>query len=372
VANLAFIALLVVLYTYAGYPLLVAVWARLAPCPILGRDDFEPTVSVCLTVYNGEAHLAQKLRTLQDLDYPKGKLELLVFSDGSTDGTEQLALELAAADPRIQLLSSRERLGKPTALNRLSRLATGEVLLLCDVRQSMSQNSLRALLHPLADPSVGCVSGSLVLAGQTGASMYWRYERLIRGSEARLGSMVGVSGSIYAMRRADMPELPSDILLDDMFVPLTVALATRKRIVLAESAEAHDAACDDEHEFVRKVRTLAGNYQLVAKMPRLLVPGMNPMWFHMASHKLLRLVCPWALLILFCASGGLAFYEDLPILEISFWRTAFSAQIAFYLFAAFGPRAGRFAAVARTFVVLNAAAVVGFWRFMRGSQAVTW
>jgi hypothetical protein len=203
--------------------------------------------------------------------------------------------------------------------------------------------------------------------------MYWRYERLIRASEARLGSMVGVSGCIYAMRRAEMPDLPNDILLDDMFVPLRVALKTRKRIVLAEAAEAHDSACDDGREFSRKVRTLAGNYQLIAKMPGLLVPGVNPVWFQMVSHKILRLVCPWALLLLFCVSGALTVRVDLLSLpEISLWRALFSAQCTFYVLALLGRRAGAPGTLARTFAVLNVAAVVGLFRFVRGSQPVTW
>jgi cellulose synthase/poly-beta-1,6-N-acetylglucosamine synthase-like glycosyltransferase len=371
VAGLGFVAICVVIYTYAGYPLLIAAWARLAPRPVVGRDDFEPTVSICFAVHNGDAHLARRILNLQSLDYPADKLQLLAFSDGSTDGTERLLGDLGAGDPRIQFLSSRERLGKPTALNRLLPLATGEVLLMCDVRQVIGRNALRALVHALSDPSVGCVSGCLVLAGETGPGMYWRYEKLIRGSEARIGSMAGVSGSIYAIRRADMPNLPGDVLLDDMFVPLRVALNTGKRIVLAESAEAHEFACTDEHEFPRKVRTLAGNYQLVAKMPWLLVPGVNPVWFQIVSHKFLRLVCPWALLILFCASGRLAFRGSLPA-EGPGWLALFFAQCAFYLFALLGPRVGRLGALARTFVVLNAAAVVGLVRFVRGSQAVTW
>jgi cellulose synthase/poly-beta-1,6-N-acetylglucosamine synthase-like glycosyltransferase len=362
----------VVIYTYVGYPLLVAACARLAPRPVLGRDDFEPTVSVCFAVHNGDAHLAQRVLNLQSLDYPASKLQLLAFSDGSTDNTEQLLSDLGAKDPRIQFLSSPERLGKPTALNRLVRLATGEVLLLCDVRQTMGRDALKALLRALSDPAVGCVSGCLVLSGETGASTYWRYERLIRGSEARFGSMVGVSGSIYAIRRADMPDLPCDILLDDMFVPLKVALATGKRIVLAESAEAYDSACDDEREFARKVRTLAGNYQLIAKMPSLLVPGKNPIWFQMVSHKILRLACPWALLALFCLSGGLVSHPDTSLVGSSGWRTLFLAQCAFYFVALLGASAGRLGALARTFVVLNAAAVVGLFRFVRRTQPVTW
>ena len=117
--------------------------------------------------------------------------------------------------------------------------------------------------------------------------------------------------------------------------------------------------------------TLAGNYQLIAKMPRLLVPGMNPLWFQMTSHKLLRLVCPWALVALFFSSCPCLRLESLAP-RVLFWRTLFWAQAAFYVCAALGGRVGPLGAVARTFLVLNAAAVVGFWRFARGSQAVTW
>jgi len=176
VTVIAFTSLLLLFYTYAGYTALIVLWARLAPLPVRGRDDYEPTVSVCLAVYNGAACITAKLHNLQKLDYPAEKLELLVFSDGSTDDTERLVRELEATDPRIRLLSSAKRLGKPTALNRLCRAATGEVLLMCDVRQPLAQQSLRALLRSLSDPTVGCVSGSLVLAGNTGASAYWRYE----------------------------------------------------------------------------------------------------------------------------------------------------------------------------------------------------
>jgi biofilm PGA synthesis N-glycosyltransferase PgaC len=369
-AALAFAAMLVVVYTYVGYPLLAGARALLVPRPVVGRHDFEPTVSVCFAVHNGEAHLSQRLHNLQSLDYPPNKLQFLAFSDGSTDNTEPLLRELGAGDGRIQFLSSHERLGKPTALNRLLSLATGEVLFLCDVRQIICPGALKALVCALSDPTVGCVSGRLMLSGETGAGIYWRYERLLRNFEARFGSMVGVSGAIYALRRADMPVLPCNILLDDMFVPLQVARATGKRIVLAEAAEAYDSACDDEHEFPRKVRTLAGNYQLIAKMPWLLLPGRGRVWFQMLSHKILRLVCPWALLALLGASGALALRHE--AFGGDMWAALFLAQSAFYFAALLGAGAGRFGALARTFVVLNAAAVVGLHRFVRGSQAVTW
>jgi cellulose synthase/poly-beta-1,6-N-acetylglucosamine synthase-like glycosyltransferase len=333
--------------------------------------EFEPTVSVCIAVHNGVDYLLPKLQSIRELDYPAHKLEVLIYSDGSTDATEQRVLELAAADPRIRLLRDSARLGKPTALNRLFAEASGDVLLMTDVRQTLAPRALRALVRELADPEVGCVSGSLVLRGETGAGVYWRYEKAIRGAEARLGNMVGVSGSIYAIRREDFRELPADVLLDDMFVPLGV-VQRRKRVALSLDAEAYDHAYADEQEFSRKVRTLAGNYQLMAKLPWLLVPGKNPVWFQFVSHKLFRLLCPWALLILLASSLVLAQSSVVPEPERWLWRGVAAGQLLFYALAALGARAGRLGSLARTFVVLNVAAVVGLWRFLRRSQAVAW
>jgi cellulose synthase/poly-beta-1,6-N-acetylglucosamine synthase-like glycosyltransferase len=369
--SVAITALALLIYTYAGYPLLLLVWARLAPRGPKTNAEFEPTVSVCLAVHNGERYLAEKIRSLFALDYPPEKLEILLCSDGSTDGSVALAEALARSEPRLRVLATPERRGKPNALNLLRAEARGDVLLMTDVRQTLSPPSLRALLEPLADAAVGCVSGTLVLAGETGPSAYWRYERFIRSCEARRGSMVGVSGSLYAVRRADFGGLPVDVLLDDMFVPLSL-VRSRKRTVLSERALAFDEACDDEREFGRKVRTLAGNYQLVAKMPWLLVPGKNGVWFELVSHKLLRLVCPWALVLLFVMSGALVFDRTLDPSATLGWKALWLAQVFFYALAWLGPRVGRLGVVARTFVVLNAAAVVGLWRFLRGSQAVTW
>ncbi len=369
--GVAFSALALLLYTYAGYPLLVLLWSRLAPRSVRGRADFEPSVSVCIAVHDGARYLEDKLRSLDALTYPREKIEILVCSDGSTDETEALARALAERDPRVRVFSLPRRSGKPSALNLLRRAATGEVLLMTDVRQRLSPTALRALLEPLADPDVGCVSGTLVLDGETGPSAYWRYEYFIRRCEARRGSMVGVSGSLYAVRRRDFDELPADVLLDDMFVPLSL-VRSRKCTVLSADAVAYDEACDDDREFGRKVRTLAGNYQLLAKMPWLLVPGKNGVWFELVSHKLLRLVCPWALLVLFCLSSALAFDTRVGSVAMLGWRALWCAQLLFYGLALLGARAGRLGVVARTFVVLNAAAVVGLWRFVAGSQAVTW
>jgi biofilm PGA synthesis N-glycosyltransferase PgaC len=363
--------LLLIGYTYAGYPALVALLAHLLPRRIQPRLGFEPTVSVCLAVHNGAGYLQQKLESLKALDYPPERLEILIYSDGSTDDTEALARAWATRDPRVRLLSSPHRLGKPSGLNRLYAEATGEVLLMTDVRQQLAKGALRALLEPLSDPEIGCVSGSLVLAGEAGSGAYWRYEKFIRTCEARLGSMVGVSGSLYAIRREHFGELPHDLLLDDMFVPLQAA-RHRKRIVLAEAAEAYDDVYADEQELGRKVRTLAGNYQLLAKLPWLLSPQHNPVWFQLVSHKVSRLLCPFALVGLLLVSGWLALSPSSTRAEQSFWLSVWAAQLVCYFLALCGARAGRLGALARTFVILNVAAVLGLWRFLRRSQSVAW
>ena len=241
-----------------------------------------------------------------------------------------------------------------------------------DLRQPLASRAFRALVSALGAERVGCVSGSLTLEGATGAGFYWRYENWIRHLEARFRSMVGVTGSIYAVRRTDVAELPADTILDDMWIPMRLRLAG-KLLLFAPEAEARDDAFSDEREFSRKARTLAGNYQLFARLPRLLVPFVNPSWFEIVSHKLLRLVCPWALLVLPVATvaeletmGGQA-----GLLASALWLFA-ATQVFFLIVAMLGPRAGRVGVLARSFVVLNAAAIAGLWRFLRGRQQITW
>lgn len=360
--ELGWIALAVIAYTFVGYPLLAVALGRWRTFRPSVDASFEPRVSVCVAVHNGADHVGRKLESLLALDYPAQSIDFWIYSDGSTDATAEVVARYAASDARIHLLVDSQRSGKPTALNRLWAEAKGEVLLMTDVRQPVSRDAARALVRPLADPRVGCVSGRMVLDGQAGSGVYWRYESWIRRAEAAAGKLVGVSGLIYAMRRRDAVSLPADVILDDVWVPLGLALAGR-RTVLAEEAEAHEPAFDDRQEFNRKTRTLAGNYQLIARMPRALVPVLSPVWFRIWSHKVLRLLAPFALLVLLLSSLD----AREPI-----WNAFGLAQLAFYALAAIGPVAGLPARVARTFVVLNAAAVVGLWRYAFGLQKITW
>src|SRR5213593_566155 len=369
------VALALLLYTYVGYPLMLALLTRLSKRhartdPAAGEQM--PMVSVLLSVHNGAAFLPSKLDSLLNQDYPCERMEILIYCDGSTDNTDAVARALAAepsAGGRIRIVCADERRGKPTGLNVLCTLARGDLLLLNDVRQPFAPNAVRALAEAMADPTVGCATGNLVVNGEAGSGIYWRYENWIRRQESHFRGLVGMTGPIAMVRRADFAPVPGDVILDDVWIPMRLALEG-KRVTLVADAKAYDTAFDDEREFRRKVRTLAGNYQLFARMPGLLTPFTNPLWFETVSHKILRLAAPWLLLGLACASAAAAILPE--AMNATLLHPLVLGQLVFYTAAALGPRARQLGGAARTFVVLNVAALVGLWGFLTGRQRVTW
>lgn len=321
--TIAFILLAAfIAYTIAGYPLLLGWLARRFEKPVVKR--FEPrTVSFVIAVHNGANFLADKLRSILDLDYPRELMEIVVVSDESTDDTDEIARDFVGRG--VQLIRV-PRGGKPAALNVAVPQTSGEILVLTDVRQTLEPASLRRLIACFADPSVGVVSGDLVVRRgtieETNVGLYWRYERWIRKQLGRIDSMMGATGPFYAIRRDLFTPMPKDLLLDDMFVPLS-AFFRGRRLIVEEQARAFDYPTGVETEFRRKVRTLAGNYQLLRYMPQLLSPR-NRMLFHYVSYKIARLLLPWAVLALAVVSFGLP----------SPWREiVLGAQALFYALA---------------------------------------
>ncbi len=363
------VALFVLGYTYVGYPVLIAILARLFPRKTRPDPGYVPSVSALIAVHNGEAFVAQKIDSLLAQDYPPERLEVVLCSDGSTDRTNEI-LAKYAVNPRVKVLHATERGGKPRAINLMLGHASGDVLLMTDIRQPLSNDAVRRLVRELADPYVGCASGELELAGKSGAGVYWKYESLIRSAESRFRSLVGVTGALYVIRKEDFAELPPEIVLDDMWVPMRQRLR-RKRVVLVPGAVAYDQAFEDARELPRKVRTLAGNYQLFAMMPALLVPFVNPSWFETVSHKILRLVCPWALVVLLGSSLALLTCPETQVPRPALLGLV-GAQALFYLAALFGRRAGRLGGLARTFVVLNSAAILGLFRYLKNPRQISW
>jgi biofilm PGA synthesis N-glycosyltransferase PgaC len=370
----ALAALAVLVYTYFVYPLLIAICARVRPMKIRKDHGHTPMVSALIPVFNAEQYIAKKLESLLEQEYPVDRFEILLLSDGSDDGSDALLQDYAEKHPkRIRVFRADKRSGKPSALNRMRQEAKGEVLLMTDIRQPVNPRCLRELVSYFGDPAIGAVSGNLELEGGTGAGVYWKYEKWIRRSEGRFRSMVGVTGALYMVRRQDLVDIPLGMALDDMWVPMRLRLQ-RRRVAFAPEAIAYDQAFADDREFGRKARTLAGNYQLFGALPKLLVPFVNPSWFETFSHKIMRLVCPWALLALLGLSAGALLQGEASLGEFQYTlHLALAAgQGAFYGLALLGKGAGKVGSIARTFVVLNAAALVGLWRYLRQSQKITW
>ena len=373
----AALAVALLAYTYVGYPVAIGVLARLFPRRRAvddGDDAALPSVTVCLPVFNAASYLPAKVQSLLAQDYPAERVQIVITCDGCTDDSEGVARELAAspaAGGRIRVMVAPGRSGKPTALNTMIAEATGDLVLLNDVRQPLAPAAIRALARELSDPAVGVATGNLVLAGGAGSGVYWRYENWIREQESRFRGVVGMTGPIGMIRRADFAPLPPDIILDDVWIPMQLGMAG-KRVAFVAEAEARDAAFEDDREFKRKARTLAGNYQLFARMPALLIPFVNRIWFETFSHKIMRLLAPWILLWLAAVSLLGATQAGAPGATVAVMRALLIGQALFYLAAAAGRRAGRLGGLARTFVVLNTAALIGLWRYLSGRQRITW
>ncbi|HMD16681.1 MAG TPA: glycosyltransferase family 2 protein [Terriglobales bacterium] len=378
-------------YSYLGYPVWLWLRSRWSPRPVrrgFVESSAAPSVSAVMVVRNEEAVIGRKLENLLTLDYPREQLEVVVVSDGSSDRTPAILADYQVGnrtDVRIDARTTGTRTrvrtlikpvcqGKAAGLNDAIKLATGEVLLFTDARQQIESGALRLLIENFADPDVGAVSGELMLgdltSGETGKGMglYWRIEKKIRELESASGSVAGATGAIYCARRSLLvaSPLPEGTILDDVLLPMQI-VRQGSRVIFDSRARAWDSPdLGEGREFSRKVRTLSGNYQLLQLAPWLL-SSQNAIRFEFVSHKLSRLVVPFALLAVLIAS----IFLSQPV-----YRAVLGAQLAFYVLSLaalaginIGPLS-RIADPARTFVVLNSAAMVAFINFVTGRKAV--
>ncbi len=353
-------------YTYLGY--MVCLWVRcrfhrqtIKSCPYL------PSLTIVLVVRNEFNHLEHKVRGLMAMNYPPEKVQMIVVSDGSTDGTNRVLSEFAQ-DSRVHSIIQEQRRGKASGLNQALKSATGEIVVFTDARQTIANDAVLRLMENFADPTVGCASGELMLGdpaiGESvrGLGLYWKIEKITRELESTSGSVIGATGALYAVRRNLLVPLPSEIILDDVFIPMQV-VRQGYRVVLDSRARIWDVPdLGTGREFSRKVRTLSGIYQLLEMEPWLL-SSTNPLRFEFISHKLLRLAVPFAL----C----LALVSSMLLREVPY-RAALALQLIFYALSVWGslklsrnPLA-RIADAAFTFVLLNAAAAVAFANFISG------
>lgn len=349
---------------YVGYPAVMAVLGRAAHRPV--PDSVTPAVTVVIAAHNEESVIDGKLQSILEQTYPSELLDIVLVSDGSTDAT--VARARSAAGSRIRVVELERPVGKAAALNAAMAEAQGSIVVLTDARQHLDAHAVERLVARFSDAGVGAVSGDLRYDRATEVGMqralhrYWDYEKRIRLGESRVHSIAGATGALYAIRRSLWNDLPPGTLLDDVYTPMQIVLGGY-RVIFEPDAWAWDRASPgDEHEYRRRVRTLTGNYQLLALLPGLLSPLKNPIWIQYGLHKLGRLASP-LLLVAVLAGAALAsgpFYQAAFVVQAAFW--------VFVMIIALTRASVRFAwpvALPYAFAMTQAAAVLAFVHFTR-------
>jgi cellulose synthase/poly-beta-1,6-N-acetylglucosamine synthase-like glycosyltransferase len=361
-------------YTYVGYPLLLAVLSRLRPRAIR-RAEHTPVVSVIITAYNEERDLAAKLENTLALDYPAEKLEIIVASDCSTDGTDQIAA--AYAGRGIRLHRQPERLGKTAAQNAAVALARGEILVFSDATSHYRPDVLRALVPNFADPIVGCVAGQLVYVDPArtnvgrGSRSYWGYETFLKRHESRLGSLVGVSGCLYAVRRsAYVPlydEACSDFLIATKMVEQGLRAVYEPGAVCTEETNRRT-----DRELRMRVRIITRTVSDLWRHRGMMNPLRGGFYaVQLVSHKLLRYLVPFFLLGCLGASVLLAPRSDFFVAVLLLQAVFYGAAAAAWVLERCGARSGLLA-LPLYFVLANLASLIGVFKFLRGECYVRW
>ncbi|PIY82041.1 MAG: hypothetical protein COX96_05020 [Candidatus Omnitrophica bacterium CG_4_10_14_0_2_um_filter_44_9] len=371
-------SILIIAYTYFGYPLLLMVFSALLVNPVK-KKDITPMVSIIVSAYNEEKNIESKVANLLELDYPRDKMEIIVGSDGSTDETYRIIKKLAEEN-KIRYAVSFQRAGKPAMINKMTKDARGEIFIFADARQKFDRAAVKELVKCFGDANVGAVSGELIIQDKDtgtgcGIGMYWEYEKLLRNMESSIGSMLGATGAIYAIRKDLFRYLPGNVILDDIFTPMNSIMA-HKRAIFEPAARAYDVVAETTgKEFTRKVRTLVGNFQIFGLFPEAFDPFKSPIAFQLFSHKFLRLFVFYLLVLafvsnIFILNRGAIFVLAL-FLQVIFYIAAFLG----YLLEKSGAKlsgASRAFFIPYEFCALNLAAVAALRLHLSGGMPVTW
>jgi cellulose synthase/poly-beta-1,6-N-acetylglucosamine synthase-like glycosyltransferase len=376
IASLFWLSLAAVVYAYAGYPLVI--WAasrlfgrNLERAEIAAGADL-PRVSLLIAAHNEEAVIDARIRNALASDYPTAKLNIVVACDGCSDGTAAIVRRYAHRG--VRLIHDSQRRGKAATINAAMPQLGSEIVVLSDANTHVDPAAIRRLVRWFADPAVGAVCGRLVLTdGATGANadgVYWRYETFLKRCEGRLGALLGANGAIYAIRRDLFVPIPPATIIDDFVIPLLAKLRSDCAIVYDSTATAREETAPDvAAEFRRRARIGAGGFQAIGLLWQLSDPRRGWVALAFVSHKVLRWCGPFLMLGAALASAllcGHALYRDALFVQAGFYCISLAG--------AFLPpmQLPRLVRVAQLFTGMNAALLVGFWRWFNGAQGATW
>jgi cellulose synthase/poly-beta-1,6-N-acetylglucosamine synthase-like glycosyltransferase len=365
---------LLLAYVYVGYPLVLLAMQQAQRGAPRRKAAIEPHVTVLIAAHNEGDIISAKLENSVALEYPRDKLEIVVASDGSRDATNAIVRSFAARC--VRLVEFPTRRGKVAAINDAMRTIDSEVVVFTDANVFIRQDAIRHLVSNFADPRVGAVSGDVILVGERAAlarseDLYYRYERWLQKAESDVGSMIGVDGALYAIRRTLFVPPAEGTILDDMAIPMAIAHAGYRVVFDPMATGLEQGSRSALEEFARKSRIVAGAVQFVREQRARLAGYSRQVLFSLASHKVLRWISPLLALIAIGAAHGLALLAGSR-------PYAVAAALQMLLIAAglagCAPRLRRFwpIGLAHYFCVVHAAAAVGFVRGVMGFQLATW
>ena len=357
-------------YVYVGYPVVLAVLRWWRPRPVQ-RRSIDPRVCLFVAANDEESVIEAKLRNSLALDYPADRLEIVIASDGSVDSTNDIVRRFA---PRVRLLAFQPRQGKIAAINRGLAAVDCDVVVFSDANTFLDRGALRALVANFADPSVGGASGDVALIGERASlasseDLYYVYERWVQRAESDIGSMIGADGALYAIRRELFEPPAGDTILDDMAIPMAV-VRRGYRMIFEPRARAHEQGVDSaREEFSRKARVVAGAMQFLTRRDSNVPVGMTQVVVSLVSHKALRWLSPVFATVLLLSSVALAGASNQ-------FATIAMAQGILLIVGLSGclPRMRSLppVALAHYFLLVQAAAALGFVRGLSGRQSVLW
>jgi cellulose synthase/poly-beta-1,6-N-acetylglucosamine synthase-like glycosyltransferase len=375
IAQVVFLAAMAMIaFSYAGYPALMFALSHILKRPVR-RDDITPRVSVIIAAYNEERDIGAKLKNTLWLDYPRDRMEIIVASDCSTDQTDDIVRGFGAQG--VILRQQPERFGKTVAQNRAVKISSGEILVFSDATTMYKRDAIRKIVRNFADPEVGCVAGQLIYANSSssavgdGCRSYWGYEKFLKRCESQVGSLIGVSGCLYAVRRICHARLAND-MIDDFVIATEIHLQGLRTIYEPEAIAVEDANRRARDEFRMRVRVIKQTLSALHRYRHTLNPFRHKMFaFQMIAHKALRYAAPFLLIAAFIASGWGSG-------SVVWLRFAFIGQLALYGAAIAGLVRERrklklgLLAIPYYFALANAASLVAFWKALRGDAYVTW
>jgi poly-beta-1,6-N-acetyl-D-glucosamine synthase len=368
----------IVFYSYFGYALLSYLLVKILrrPLPVFDKS-FIPEVSIIIAAYNEKDFITDKIKNTLQLDYPPDKLQIIVVTDGSDDGTEQLIKEF----PEVKHLHIPERNGKIAAVDRAMVFVETSFVIFTDANTFINKDAIKKIIRHFKSDKVGGVAGEKRVQNKKqggmiaeGEGLYWKYESFLKKLDSQLYSVVGAAGELYAIRKELYQSVPKDTIIEDFYLTLKIAAGGFKIVYEPEAFSIESSSVSVPEELKRKIRIAAGGIQSIIRLKNLLNPfRYGLLSFQYISHRVLRwTLAPLSIVLIFISNYILAYYQ------IPFYRMIFILQSIFYIMATLGMflenskvRIKLFF-IPFYFLIMNYAVYVGFLRHLKGTQSVLW